>query len=259
MLEQFMTTENIIALLALSAMEIVLGIDNIVFLSIISGKLPKEQQAKARKIGLALALILRLLLLFTISHLVKLIKPIFSWSDIGVPITWIEKIASGRRLEGIEEINGVSWRDVILIVGGFFLIAKSVLEIHDKMEGAAHDRKVKVSGFISVIAQIAMIDIIFSLDSVITAVGMAKSIVVMSVAVIIAMLVMFIFAEPVSKFVEKNPTIKMLALSFLILIGVMLLAEGVGTEIERGYIYFAMAFALVVEMLNLKVRKLQST
>lgn len=253
-MEALFTAENLIAFAALTAMEIVLGIDNIVFLSIISGKLPKSQQALARRVGLGLALLLRLVLLFTISYLVKLVTPVFSWTELGVPYDWIAAIASGRQLEGIDQINNISWRDIILLGGGFFLIAKSVLEIHDKMEGSEHTRSVKVSSFAAVITQIAIIDLIFSLDSVITAVGMAKSIIVMVAAVIIAMLVMLIFAESVAAFVDRHPTIKMLALSFLILIGVLLVAEGIGTHIERGYIYFAMAFALTVELLNLKVR-----
>ena len=248
MFDDMFTLQSLIGLVALTAMEIVLGIDNIVFIAILSGRLPEEQRAKARRNGLLLALGSRIALLFTLSWILGLTKPIFSFTDLGVPESALASWLS-------EEVNEVSIRDLILLVGGLFLVAKSVREIHHKME--AHEEKNsddKPVSYGSVLFQIAILDIIFSLDSVITAVGMVKNIPVMVVAVILAVCVMLIFAKSVSEFVEKHPTLKMLALSFLILIGVMLIAEGVGTHINKGYIYFAMAFALLVEFLNLRVR-----
>jgi predicted tellurium resistance membrane protein TerC len=240
--------ENLIALLALTAMEIVLGIDNIVFLAIVTGRLPAEQQPNARRLGLGLALIMRILLLCTLSRILALDTPFFHLTDVGVPESWLAG-------EHSEQINGVSVRDLILLAGGLFLIWKSVHEIHKKLEGEEHagESAVKTS-FASAITQIVILDMIFSIDSVITAVGMARALWVMILAVILAVLVMLVFAEAISAFVHRNPTIKMLALSFLILIGVVLVAEGIGTELDRGYVYFAMAFALAVEMLNLRVR-----
>ena len=234
--------EAMIALVALTAMEIVLGIDNIVFIALLSSRLPAEQQAKARRLGLLVALVSRVLLLLTLSWILSLEKPLFEWTALGIPESWLP-----------EEMNGVSVRDLILLVGGLFLVFKSVHEIHAKIEGSEHEHSAGgTATFRSVIAQIAVIDIVFSLDSVITAVGMAKEIWVMILAVVLAVGVMIIFAEKVSHFVEKHPTLKMLALSFLILIGVMLIAEGVGTHFNKGYIYFAMAFALGVEVLNIR-------
>ena len=247
-----MAMEHIIALIALAAMEIVLGIDNIVFISIVTSRLPKEQQKLGRRLGLMLALVTRLLLLFTLSYVVKnLTEDIFEWSQLGIPDDWL----GGKEDEHWEHVKGLSWKDIILLGGGLFLIGKSVHEIHQKFEGEDHHAsgKKKVS-FTSVLIQIALLDVIFSLDSVITAVGMAKSITVMATAIIIAMVVMLLFAEVVNRFVEQNPTIKMLAMSFLILIGVILVAEGIGQEIDKRYIYFAMAFALIVESLNLRLR-----
>jgi predicted tellurium resistance membrane protein TerC len=225
-----------ISLTTLTLLEIVLGIDNIIFISILSGKLPAGQQAKARRLGLGLALITRIILLCGLAWVVKLDKPfwetqIFSW-----------QIA-------------VSGKDLILIVGGLFLLAKSVFEIHEKLEGEdGHATNKLTVTFNGVIIQILMLDIVFSLDSVITAVGMVKQIGVMIAAVIIAMVVMLIFVNKISAFVERHPTIKMLALSFLILIGTMLVAEGFGQHVNKGYIYFAMAFALGVEILNIRLR-----
>lgn len=236
--------EWLIALVALTAMEIVLGIDNIVFIAVLSGKLPVHQQARARQFGLALALITRILLLLTIKWILGLSTPLFSLHDAGIPDGWFG-----------EEVMEVSIRDLILLAGGLFLIGKSVSEIHEKVEG--HEVKRSTSGSVSfggVLIQIALLDIIFSLDSVITAVGMADQLWVMVVAVVLAVGVMLAFAGMVSDFVERHPTVKMLALSFLILIGVMLVAESIGTPINKGYIYFAMAFSLVVEFLNMKVR-----
>ena len=230
-MELLFTVENLVALLTLTAMEIVLGIDNIVFLAILTGRLEPALQKKARLIGLSLAMIMRVLLLLSIKWIMGLTAPWFT--ILGLDIT-------GRAL--------------ILLVGGLFLIAKSTHEIHERVEGGGvHAPGAKKGGsFASVIVQIVIIDLVFSLDSVITAVGMAKDIEIMIAAVIIAVIVMMIFAGPVSSFVERHPTIKMLALAFLLLIGVMLVAEGLGKHIERGYIYFAMAFSLVVEMLNIK-------
>ncbi len=230
-----------ISLFTLTLLEIVLGIDNLIFISILSGKLPAEQQAKARKVGLALALITRILLLCSLAWLVSLDKPfwqarIFSW-DLAV-----------------------SGKDLILLLGGLFLIAKSTKEIHEKLEGEDGSVTNRLAPtFVSVIIQILLIDIVFSLDSVITAVGMVKQIGVMIAAVILAMIVMLIFVEQISRFVDRHPTIKMLALSFLILIGTMLVAEGCHQHVNKGYIYFAMAFSVGVEMLNVKLRGKQAT
>ncbi|MCL4694121.1 MAG: TerC family protein [Candidatus Hydrogenedentes bacterium] len=230
---ELLTVENAIALVTLTSLEIVLGIDNIVFIAILTGKLHPSQQDKARRIGLALAMVMRILLLLAISWIMGLTKPLF---------------------EVLE--HGVSGRDLILLVGGLFLFGKATFEIHDKIEGGHHESKAKVAAsFASVIFQIMLLDLVFSLDSVITAVGMVEHIPIMIAAVVIAIGIMMIFAGSVSRFVERHPTIKMLALSFLLLIGVMLLAEGFGRHIEKGYIYFAMGFSLFVEMLNLRMRK----
>ncbi|TAJ11202.1 MAG: TerC family protein [Planctomycetota bacterium] len=233
--QELLTTENLVALLTLAALEIVLGIDNVVFISILSGKLPKEQQGKARKIGLFLAMFVRILLLLAISWVMGLTKPLFSDPFFDHPF---------------------SGRDLILLVGGIFLIAKAVTEIHDKLEGAEHGgpgaRKVS---FNAIIMQIVALDIVFSLDSVITAVGMASKVEIMIAAVVISVVVMLIFAGRISAFIERHPTMKMLALSFLLLIGVMLAIEGFGKHVEKGYIYAAMAFSLFVEVLNMRLRR----
>lgn len=222
-----------IALGTLTALEIVLGIDNIVFISILAAKLADHQQAKARRIGLLLALFMRIGLLFSLSWIVRLTAPLFA--------------VSGHEISG---------RDLILIVGGLFLLAKSTHEIHQKLEGdeGATSNRVRPS-FGGVIAQIMLLDVVFSLDSVITAVGMVEQISVMIVAVVLAISFMMVFAGRISGFVERHPTIKMLALSFLILIGVTLVAEGLDQHIPKGYIYFAMAFSVFVEFLNLKLRR----
>ena len=227
-----------ISLLTLTALEIVLGIDNIIFIAILAGKLPAEQQARARKLGLMLALITRILLLLSLTWIMGLTKPLFT-----LPILQ----------------SGVSGRDLVLLLGGLFLIWKSVREVHEKLEdedGHATAGRGRVS-FASVIVQILLLDIVFSLDSVITAVGMADNIWVMITAVIIALGVMLVFATKISDFVNQHPTLKMLALSFLILIGVTLIGEGLHFHIPKGYIYFSMAFAFAVEMLNLKLRSKQ--
>ncbi len=223
-----------ISLLTLTGLEIVLGIDNIIFISILAGKLPHDQQAKARQIGLMLALITRVLLLFSITWLMRLTTPLFTLPVVN---------------------HGLSGRDLILGIGGLFLIAKSVHEIHGKLEGEDGEATAgRVSSFTSTIVQIVLLDIVFSLDSVITAVGMANQLGVMVAAVVIALVIMLIFAGAISDFVHKHPTLKMLALSFLILIGVTLVGESMGQHIPKGYIYFSMAFAFGVEMLNLKLR-----
>jgi predicted tellurium resistance membrane protein TerC len=225
-----------ISLTTLTLLEIVLGIDNIIFISILSGKLPADQQAKARRLGLGLALITRVILLCGLAWVVKLDKPF-----------WEPKILSWQL--------AVSGKDLILVLGGLFLLGKSVFEIHEKLEGADGQATNKMTiTFNSVIFQILMLDIVFSLDSVITAVGMVKQIGVMIAAVIIAMVVMLVFVNKISAFVDRHPTIKMLALSFLILIGTMLVAEGFHQHINKGYIYFAMVFALGVEILNIRLR-----
>jgi len=231
-LEWITNPESLIALLTLTVLEVVLGIDNIIFISILSGKLPKEQQNRARLTGLGLAMITRILLLFSIVWIMKLTLPLFT--VLG------------------QEISG---RDIILIAGGLFLLAKSTFEIHDKLEGEEGHLNAKVAkSFGSVITQILLLDVVFSLDSVITAVGMANNIVIMIVAVVIAVGVMMVSSKSISNYVEKHPTVKMLALAFLILIGVSLIAEGLEQHIPKGYIYFAMAFSVFVEMLNLKMK-----
>jgi predicted tellurium resistance membrane protein TerC len=262
----------LIPLVTLTAMEIVLGIDNIIFIAILSARLPKEQQAKARRLGLGAALVMRVLLLLSLSWLLGLTTPLFHLSDLGIPESWLiseeaanqpasapgasqtgETVGHGDAHDP-QAINAISLRDLILLVGGLFLIGKSVVEIHHKIEGQGGHGEVHASTMGSVLLQIAILDIVFSLDSVITAVGMAKEIWVMVTAVILAVGVMLWAAGPISAFVERHPTLKVLALSFLILIGVLLVAEGIGTHVNKGYIYFAMAFAVVVEMINLRIR-----
>ena len=222
------------ALATLTVLEIVLGIDNIIFISILSGKLPRDQQKNARVTGLGAAMIMRILLLFSISWVISLTAPLFT--VVG------------------QEISG---RDLILLVGGLFLLFKATREIHERLEGE-DERERGVAGravsFGSVIVQIMLLDIVFSLDSVITAVGMAEDLWVMVTAVVIAVLIMMVASESISSFVHRHPTVKILALSFLLLIGVSLIAEGLDQHIPKGYIYFAMAFSVFVEMINLKVR-----
>lgn len=221
-----------IGLLTLTVLELVLGIDNIVFISILSGKLPAHQQKKARFIGLSLAMLMRILLLLCITWVMGLTRPLFAIAGF--------------------EFTG---RAIILVAGGLFLLVKSTHEIHDDIEGEDEHRQARAMGSLfAVLIQISLLDIVFSLDSVITAVGMVDEIAIMIIAVILAVIVMMVFAGPVSGFVGRHPTVKMLALSFLLLIGVNLIAEGVGFHIPRGYTYFAMAFSLFVEMLNLKIR-----
>jgi len=228
------SSENWAALITLTVLEIVLGIDNIVFVSILAGKLPREKQTRGRVIGLALAMITRILLLVSLTWIMRLTKPLFN--------------LFGQDFSG---------RDLILLVGGLFLIWKSVHEIHERLEGAEGPRTVRraAAGMGGILIQIALLDIIFSLDSVITAVGMANRVSIMITAIVLAVGFMMFSSGPVSAFVDKHPTVKMLALSFLLLIGVTLIAEGLGQHIPKGYVYFAMAFSIFVEMLNLRARK----
>ncbi len=225
--------EIAIALLTLVALEIVLGIDNIIFISMLSGKLPPEKQKKARLVGLAAAMVMRILLLFSLSLIMKLTAPLFT-------------------LFG----NEISGRDIILIVGGLFLLAKSTFEIHEKLEGEDEEQNAakKVKSFTGIIIQIMILDIVFSLDSVITAIGMTDMLWVMITAVVLSVIFMMFTSGAVSDFVHKHPTVKILALSFLLLIGVTLIADGLGQHISKGYIYFAMAFSVFVEMINIKIR-----
>lgn len=225
-----------ISLLTLTVLEIVLGIDNVVFISILAGKLPPEQQEKARRVGLSLALITRVLLLFGLTWVMGLSKPLFSAFE-----------------------HAFTGRDLILISGGLFLLGKATHEIHEKLEG--EDGRVTnamAASFTGIIIQILLLDVVFSLDSVITAVGMAQRVAVMIAAVVIAVGFMLAFSGHVSRFIERHPTFKMLALSFLLLIGVVLVADGFGQHIQKGYVYFAMAFSVIVEILNLRLRKRQT-
>jgi predicted tellurium resistance membrane protein TerC len=244
-MEWFTNPEIWISLITLTFLEIVLGIDNIIFIAIMASKLPANKQKKARQLGLALAMITRVLLLLSLSWIMTLTSPLFNIGE------WIALTDS----ELLKQF-AISGRDLILIIGGLFLIYKSTSEIHDKLEGADHQAETRaVITFTGVIVQILLLDIVFSLDSVITAVGMANHIEVMIAAVILAVLVMMLSAGGISDFVNNHPTVKMLALSFLLLIGVSLLAEGFDQHIPKGYIYFAMAFSVLVEMLNLKMNK----
>lgn len=222
-----------VALLTLTVLEIVLGIDNVIFISILAGKLPTQQQSKARLIGLALAMVTRLILLLSLTWIMQLTTPLFAVFQIGI-----------------------SGRDLILLIGGLFLLAKSTHEIHQKLEGEeGHSSARTHPAFLSVIVQIMLLDVVFSLDSVITAVGMANQLWVMVAAVVIAVIFMMGFAGTISAFVERHPTIKMLALSFLLLIGTTLIIDGLHGHVPKGYVYFAMAFSVFVEMLNLRMRR----
>jgi predicted tellurium resistance membrane protein TerC len=225
--------ELTVAFLTLCVLEIVLGIDNVIFISILAGKLPAHQQARARFVGLTLAMITRVLLLLSIAWMARLTQPLFSLFQ-----------------------HNVSGRDLILMMGGLFLVWKSTHEIHQKLEGEeGHDPTRAAVSFTSVIIQIILLDIVFSLDSVITAVGMVNNISIMVGAVVVAVIFMMFFSGPISGFVERHPTVKMLALSFLLLIGVTLIADGFGQHIPKGYIYFAMGFSVLVEALNIRTRK----
>lgn len=240
--------EALVALVTLTAMEIVLGIDNIVFIAILSDRLPREHQSYARRLGLAVAMGSRVLLLLMLKWLTGMVEPMFSWTSLGLPRGLFPEDE-----HAFAEINGVSARDLFLLVGGLFLIFKSVHEIHSKMESSEESNAANKSlSLRRVIAEIAVMDIVFSLDSVITAVGMARHLWVMIVAVMLAVGVMMVFADGISRFIERHPTLKMLALSFLLLIGVMLVAEAIGTHFNKGYVYFSMVFSLMVEFLNIR-------
>jgi len=232
-MEGIFTADAIIALITLTVLEIVLGVDNVIFISILAGKLPEAQQDRARKVGLLAAMGMRILLLFSLAWIVRLTEPLF---------TILER--------------GISGRDLILLGGGLFLLAKATREIHEKLEGEEGEVTAKVAPtFGAVIGQIMLLDIVFSLDSVITAVGMADQLWVMVLAVMIAVGIMMVSAASISRFVNEHPTVKVLALSFLLLIGVSLMAEGLGTHIPKGYIYFAMAFSVVVVLIKLNATK----
>jgi predicted tellurium resistance membrane protein TerC len=232
-MEGLFTPDALIALVTLTVLEIVLGVDNVIFISILAGKLPADQQDRARKVGLMAAMLMRILLLFSIVWVVRLTAPLFEILD--------------------QEISG---RDLILLGGGLFLLAKATREIHEKLEGEEGHVSARVApSFGAVVGQIMLLDIVFSLDSVITAVGMADQLWVMVTAVVIAVGIMLVSASSISHFVNQHPTVKVLALSFLLLIGVSLVAEGLDTHIPKGYIYFAMAFSVFVEMINLRVAR----
>lgn len=232
-MEIFLQADTWIALLTLTFMEIVLGIDNIIFISLVAGKLPAHQQKKARIGGLSAALIMRVLLLLSITWIIGLTKPVLTFGNFEL-----------------------SWRDIILIGGGIFLLVKSTLEIHHKVEGQHQEHSVKkVSSFGYAIVQIMLLDIIFSFDSILTAIGLTDQLILMIIAVMVSIVVMMIFAKAVGDFVNKHPTIQILALSFLILIGVMLIVEGAHYHVPKGYIYFAVFFSLSIEMLNMRFRK----
>tara|TARA_B100000929_G_C15478361_1_gene410290 strand:+ start:872 stop:1591 length:720 start_codon:yes stop_codon:yes gene_type:complete len=236
-MEIFLQPDTWVALLTLTFLEIILGIDNIIFISIVAGKVPEESQKKARLGGLSIALIMRILLLLSITWIIGLTEPVLTVADFEL-----------------------SWRDIILVAGGIFLLIKSTLEIHHKVEGQQgtveiNGKKKATMSFSSAIVQIVLLDLVFSFDSILTAVGLTDQIILMVIAVIVAIIVMMIFAKPVGEFVNNHPTIQILALSFLILIGVMLIVEGAHYHVPKGYIYFAVFFSLAIEMLNMRYRK----
>ncbi len=234
-MEIFSQLDTWIALLTLTFLEIILGIDNIIFISIVAGKLPKAEQKKARLIGLSLALIVRIMLLMGITWLIGLTKPVFTINQFQL-----------------------SWRDIILAAGGFFLIAKSISEMHSKVEGQAQEKDIKKpKAFSNAITQIVLLDIIFSFDSILTAVGLTDQLILMVIAVVLSMVVMMLFAGAISDFVNKHLTLQILALSFLILIGFLLVVEGIHIHVPKGYVYFAVFFSLIVEAINIRARKKQ--
>ena len=236
-MEIFLQPDTWVALLTLTFLEIVLGIDNIIFISLVAGKVPEESQKKARLGGLSIALIMRILLLLSITWIIGLTEPVLTVADFEL-----------------------SWRDIILVAGGIFLLVKSTLEIHHKVEGEQgsveiNGKKKATMSFTTALIQIVLLDLVFSFDSILTAVGLTDQIILMVIAVVVAIIVMMIFAKPVGEFVNKHPTIQILALSFLILIGVMLIIEGAHYHVPKGYIYFAVFFSLAIEMLNMRYRK----
>ena len=233
MFDAFLTADGLIALATLTFLEVILGVDNVIFISILAGKLPVDQQARARRVGLAAAMVMRILLLLSLAWIIRLTEPLFT--------------VFGQAFSG---------RDLILLGGGLFLLAKATLEIHERLEGEEGHSSAKVyPSFNAVIVQIMLLDIVFSLDSVITAVGMADDLEVMVAAVVVAVGIMMVSAGTISEFVNRHPTVKVLALSFLLLIGLSLVGEAFGLHIPKGYIYFAMGFSVFVEMINLRVRK----
>jgi len=232
--QELFSVASLISLLTLSVLEIVLGIDNIIFISIVAGKLPKVEQKKARTIGLVLALIMRVILLFSISWIVGLKAPLFHISEFGV-----------------------TGRDLILFAGGVFLLYKTTIEIHNKIEGYDDDVKVKTANFSGIVLQIVLIDIVFSFDSILTAVGLVTNLLIMIFAVVIAMIIMILFSGKVSDFINDNPTIKMLALAFLLMIGAVLLLEAFHQHVDKTFIYVAIAFSLLVETLNIRMKRKQ--
>lgn len=231
-MEQLLSVEGLVSLLTLTFLEIVLGIDNIIFISIISGRLPLEQQAKARNIGIILALVVRILMLLGVSWIIGLRAIILTIGSFSL-----------------------SYRDLILIAGGLFLLAKSTSEMHAKLEGGHEERNVKASSFKSTIFQIVVLDVVFSLDSILTAVGLVENLAIIVIAIVISLVIMLIFSRRISTFINKHPTMKILGISFLLMIGVLLILEGFHVHVPKGYIYFSMAFALGVEVFNMRVRK----
>lgn len=244
----FSSPEVWLSLLTLTFLEIVLGIDNVIFISIVANKLPEHQQKKARNLGLSLALVFRLALLFTISWIISLTKPVFS-------IGFMEDPKQGGPLN-------ISWRDIILILGGFFLIVKSTLEIHYKLEKAQTAHKNVSTGKAAlgaILLQIVAIDMVFSFDSILTAIGLVKDISIMVIAVVLSMMAMLAFAGAISRFINKQPTLQVLALAFLIMIGIMLISEGFHHKFNKAYVYVAMFFSLIVELINMRIRKGHAT
>ncbi|HOY30526.1 MAG TPA: TerC family protein [Bacteroidales bacterium] len=236
-MEIFLHSETWIALLTLTFLEVVLGIDNIIFISIVTGKLPHNRQRTTRNLGLALAMIFRVALLLLITHIIGMKKPLFTLDFVDIDFA-------------------VSIRDLILAAGGIFLIAKSTSEIHQKIEGIEHHQKEKrTNSVVSAVLQIIMLDIIFSFDSILTAIGLTKHVLLMIIAVVIAMFIMMLFSGGISRFINKHPTLQILALSFLILIGFMLIVDALHYDVPKGYIYFAVLFSLLVEMLNMRMLK----
>ena len=229
---EIFSAEGLVSLLTLTFLEIVLGIDNIVFISIVSGRLPVSQQGKARNIGITLALLVRILLLLGVSWIIGLRAVIFTIGDFSL-----------------------SYRDLILIIGGLFLLAKSTSEMHAKLEGKHDERSVKVVTFKAALIQIILLDLVFSLDSILTAVGLVENVIIIIIAIVISLGVMLISAKKISQFINEHPTMKILAISFLLMIGMILVIEGLHVHVPKGYIYFSMAFALGVEILNMKIRK----
>src|SRR5688572_26407256 len=231
-MEELLSVEGLVSLATLTFLEIILGIDNIVFISIISGRLPLEQQGKARSIGIILALVVRILMLLGVSWIIGLRATIFTIGTFSL-----------------------SYRDLILIAGGLFLLAKSVSEMHAKLEGGHEEKKVKTTTFQSTIFQIVVLDLVFSLDSILTAVGLVENLPIIIIAIVISLGVMLIFSRKISSFINDHPTMKILGISFLLMIGMLLVVEGFHVHVPKGYIYFSMAFALGVEILNMKIRK----